>query len=284
MKLQRSRDVVPDGTGLVCRQSRWGGVALALVWAAILIGSPALCWWVGGPRWLVAALGMFAALMLPLFVGDVRARFRPTNWVGWIRADGLWIHLRSYQDQSEQDALAVVELGYREIAEVGRRVERYTTPNSSGRSVQHKLESLDVHLLEPDAGELAAALAANRNRKQPEWGCLGFIRGSSKPAHFSVTRPTPTLLRVAWYGGMSHGVSPSLKHVLARLAENVRVAEEVRDERADWRRLTDEEVDNRVLELVSRGNRMEAIHLLVRRRGYSQTDAHRFVEELAERN
>jgi hypothetical protein len=220
---------------------------------------------------------------LPLFAGDVRARFRPTNWLVWVRADGLWINLRSYQDQSEQDALAVVELGYREIAEVGRRIERYTTPSSNGGSVQHKLVSLDVHLLEADSGELAAALAANRNRKQPEWGCLGFIRGSSKPAHFSVTLPTPKLMRVAWYGGAHHGVSPSLARVLARLAENVRVAEEVRDERADWRKLTDEEIDNQVLELVSRGNRMDAIHLLVRRRGYSHTDAHRFVEDLTRR-
>jgi hypothetical protein len=283
MKLHRSCDVVPDGAGLVCRQTRWGGVALAVLWAAILIGSPTFGWWVGGPWFLVAPLGVLAALLLPLFVGDVRARFRPTNWVVWIRAGGLWIHLRSYQDQSEPDALAVVELGYREIAEVGRRIERYTTPNSSGRSVQHKLKSLDIHLLEPDRGELAAALAENRKRSQPEWGCLGFVRGSSKPAHFSVTLPTPKLLRVAWYGGTNHAVSPSLARVLARLGENVRVAEDVRDDRADWRELNDEELDNRVLELVGRGDRMEAIHLLVRRRGYSHTDAHRFVEELAGR-
>ncbi|MGD9722511.1 MAG: hypothetical protein AB7O59_13480 [Pirellulales bacterium] len=283
MKLVRTCDVVPDGSGLVCRQTRFGGVLLAMVFTAFFAGPTGFAWWVGAPAivWIVGAV--LTTLLVLTLAGDVRARYRPSNWVLWVRPDGLWIHFRSYQDQSATDGLAVVELEYREIATAGRLVERYSTPDSDHGSVRYKLESLEFVLREADSGELAAALAENRRREQPWRSYLGFIRGRSKPTLYSVTQPTPAIVRVAWHGGQHHGVWPSLRRVLEALGTHVEIAEPIDEKRADWSKLTDDEIDNQILEFVRLGNRMEAVKLLVRRRGYSLTKAHQFVEELGNR-
>ena len=283
MKLYRCQEVKPDGTGLVCRQGRLSGAVMVLLFSGILIGLPIVLWQIGAPKFISVILALLAVGIVPMLLGDLRARLRPTNWLLWIHQDGLWINFRSYQDQSEQDALTVVHLDYSEILEAGRFVERFTTPSSEGGSVLQKLESLDIQLQHTDTGELETALAENRHRPQPERVHLGFIRSTVKPTLFSVTLLAADLIRVNWRGGSQHWVSPSLARALDALAGRVNIAESTHEDQQDWAKLSDGEFDDQVLKLVRSGNRMEATKLLVKRRGYTLTKAHQFIEELSSR-
>jgi hypothetical protein len=279
MKLHRGCDVVPDGSGLVCRQGRLGGVIVVVVFGAACFFPAAALWWGGGSPFFYLPLALAAAVVTAMFVGDARARFRDTNWVLWIRPDSLCINLRSYQDRSPLDSLSVVELSDEEIAELQRHIERYTTPKSNGGTIDHKLVSLDIILLQADRGELAAALAAIRRVQQPWTKFLGMST-TSRVTVYSVSLPGPKRIRMAWYGGTGHGIAPRLKRVLAILAPRLNIAEPADDRRRHWREIPDAAVDDEILKLLCTGNRLDAIKLMKVRRGLSTTEAHRFVEEL----
>lgn len=80
MKLYRNDEVADDGQGLMCHQSRLAGVVGIFVWSGVLAIPLILGWhfhksW---PMWLSAAL---AAILIPLVLMDVAARFRATNWI-----------------------------------------------------------------------------------------------------------------------------------------------------------------------------------------------------------
>ena len=94
--------------------------------------------------------------------------------------------------------------------------------------------------------------------------------------------PIPGVVRIAWRG---HGydVVPPLDRVLDELSQRIEVAEPTRTDRADCYQLSEAELDELIAQLVRSGDSMEAVELLVRRRGYSTTEAHKLVEEQATR-
>ncbi|REK15616.1 MAG: hypothetical protein DWQ37_09110 [Planctomycetota bacterium] len=281
MKLHRSCDVVPDGSGLVCRQGRVYGIVTFAVFSAAF-ACPVGFGYAAGIPWLGIPFGLFALLIVPLLWGDMLSRFRSSNWLLWIRPDGLWIHLRSYRDQSPHDRPAVVELSYAEIAQIGRHAERYSVQSRRSRQY-HKVDSLQVRLRQPETGEFEAALAAGRQTRQPERVFLGFIRSRARLTHFPVSLPSPEVIRIAWRGGYNHAVVPSLRRALAELSQHAEIAEPAGETRKASSQISDAEIDDRVLELVKRGDRLDAARLLVHERNYTLTQAKRFVDELDER-
>ncbi len=94
--------------------------------------------------------------------------------------------------------------------------------------------------------------------------------------------PTPGVVRIAWRG---HGndVAPPLTRVLEELSQRVEVADPTRTDRAAWPQLGEAELDELIAQLVRSGDNLEAAELLIRRRGCTPTEAHRFVEEQAQR-
>jgi hypothetical protein len=58
------------------------------------------------------------------------------------------------------------------------------------------------------------------------------------------------------------------------------VGEPARRDRGDWRKLTGVELDEQILSLVESGAKFDAMRLLVKRRGFSETEARQFVDEL----
>jgi hypothetical protein len=281
MKLHRGCDIAPDGSGLVCRQGRLAGVLVVVAFGAACFFPATALWWGGGTPFLYLPLALVAAGITAFFVGDARARFRNTNWVLWIRPHGLCINLRSYQDRSPLDSLSVVEVSDEEIAEVQRRIERYTTPKSNGGTIDHKLESLDINLHESESSELAIALAEIRRVRQP-WARFLGVSSMSKVSLYSVSLPEPERVRIAWHVGQGHCIAPSLKRVLASLARRLNIAESAENRRPNWREIPDAALDEEILKLVCAGNRLDAIKLLKVRRGLSTTEAHQFVEELGD--
>lgn len=282
MKLYVLSDVPCDTAARICRQGRLMSAASTLIISLMLIGPPVFSWAAGMP-WIVwGVCALLALLIVPLILGDMLARLSPTNWLLSVRPDGIWINFRSYQETGATDDRTVVHVRYDEIAAARRHVETFTTPSGdSGDSVRYTLECLDLLLTHGQTDDLQAALVANRNRQPSEQVYLGGIRVTTRASHFPVSLAATNIVRVAWRGGIGNWVVPSLRRVLKELEPRVCVTEANRHDRGDWQQLSETELDEQILQLVESGARIEAIRLLVGRRGYTTTEAHRFVDELA---
>jgi hypothetical protein len=257
-----------EGPGVCCRQSRLRGTVGGLFVCAFVVGGAFLLRHRGAPRLMWIGWAVLAAVCVLLFLREVRARFRPTNWVLRVAPDGLWVNLRPLQPAPTNGAATSLHLSYAEIARVHRHIDTWSTPSTQGGSTRWKLESLDVHLASGDTRGLSPTLAEAR------------AAGEGLPT--SVAVPVPGLIRIAWRGH-GHDVVPGLGPVLAEIGQRVAVAEPTRTDRPDWRQLSDAELDEQIEHLVRRGDPLEASGLLIRRRGCSATEAHKLVEMLSTR-
>jgi hypothetical protein len=269
MKLHSVTEMGPVN-GLCCRQSRLRGAVGALTFSAILVGAVFLLRQGGTPWFVWGGCAVVAGLFVPLVARDARAKFRSTNWVLRTDPDGLWINLRSFQQPTAVGAATVVRVNYDEIDHAHRHIDTWTTPPVESGSVHWKLESLDLRLVSEDTRDLALALAE--------------ARAAGKGDSPSVTIPSPGVLRIAWRGhGLGHDVVPALDQVLAEMSPRVTVTDTTRTDRPDWRKLSEAELDEQIELLVRWGDQERASELLMRRRGYSTIEAHKFVTELATR-
>lgn len=260
-------------SGVCCRQSRLRGVVGALIWLLILVGGVFFWRHMGAPWFVWAGWAVLAGLFVPVVVRDTRAKFRPANWVVRVGPDGLWVNLRSLQTRTAAEGVTVARVSYDEIDHAHRHIDTWTTPTeeASLASCHWKLESLDLHLVSGDTQVLTRALARERV--------------ASKGASPSVTIPAPGVIRIAWRGpGLNHDVVPALDRVLTEMGARVTVTAMTRTDRPDWTKLGEAELDEQIQLLVRWGDPWGgASQLLRRRRGYSGTEAHKFVTELATR-
>jgi hypothetical protein len=255
--------------GVCCRQSPLRGLVGSLIVCAFLIGFVFLLRQRGVPWFVWGGCAVLATLLERLFLADALAKFRSTNWLLWIRPDGLWVNLRSYQNYHLPDAATVLHLPYEEIACAHRHLETWSTPSSRGTvSTQWKEESLELHLASGDTQEIAQALANERGLK------AGF-----KGPHQSVTVPSPGVVRIAWRGN-GNDVVPGLARVFHELSPYLKLADPTRTDRPNWHRLSEAELDALVAQLVRSGDQLEAGRLLMSCRGCSATEAHKLVEQL----
>jgi len=266
----------------VCRQGRLAGTLMTVVMGSLLVGGTIFWWRVGAPWFVTGPCALISTLIVPLLWGDVRARFRATNWTLWIQPDSLFINVRSYQDRSADDVISVVHINYRDIASVSKHIETSNMPDSEGDSRRSKLTSLDIRLTHPDTKDLASALKANRHRAQPERVSLGFIRVRDTPSNFVVSLPEDDVIRIAWRGEHTW-IAPSLPRTLASLEGRVAIGETSRRDGKALAQLSEADLDDRIVSLVQAGDRIGAITLLESQRGYSTTDACTFVDALTER-
>lgn len=287
MQFHTESEVIPDGSGLLCRPSRLRAVFATALFCALFAGIPAMWWMLSAPWPVWGGCTLLALTLVPLMMHDLLLRFRPSNWLLWIRPDGLWIRFRSYQDQHAPDnAPAVVHVEFSEVARAQPLVESYSTPSGRNNSVRHREQALLIHLNGEPGSELQEALAAERSRIPTERVVLGFIRVAGKASHFPVTMPSPSVIRIAWRGGRGNDVIPRLERVLDHIARVVGIQFSVstdprREERPRWDKLDDSQLDALVRQLVESGARIEAIRLLARRKGCTTTEAHKRIEELA---
>lgn len=286
MRLSRASEVCPDESGLLCRQSRlWASLATTLM-CLVLAGIPVMWWQLGAPWPVWGGCTLLALFIVPMLIRALLLRLRASNWLMWIRPDGLRINFRSYQDVSAPDeAAAVVHLEFSEIARVQRLSESYSTPVGHGHSsVRHRELALLVHLVKADGSVLQEALAAERSREPEERVLLGFIRVASKPSHFAVTMPSLNVIRIAWRGGHGNHVVPALGEVLIHFERFAAIADQQRRDRVDWHEMDDDEIDQLIRHLVESGATIDASRLLVKAKGYTTTEAHNYISELAQQS
>ena len=288
MKLYRDADISADSQALWCRESRLAGVVRLIVCCGLLAIAPIYGWKSHHP-WVLGIGIAAAAVVIPLMLIDMAARFRASNWVLRIGSDGLWVNLRSYRDKASQ-ADSVVHFDYAEIASAGRHTEVYSTPskmtgpgsqgNVGGSTIWHD-EFLEIHLNHEQTGELKAAL--NNLRYQAPADQPPSEPAPNRSRHFPVCLVSPSVLWIAWNSGHGHAVTPRTATALAELETHVRVAEPIRRERPDWRKLTAEQADELARELVHvHGAWFEPISLLVRAGHITHAEATQLVNQFEE--
>jgi hypothetical protein len=281
MRLMKLCDVQPDDSGTIYRQGRLAGAVMVTIFSGLIIGA-AVFFWFTGMHWLAWGItGLIAAFLVPLLVGDFRDRMRPTNWLVWLQPNCLWINVRSYQDRSSTDVLCVVRLEFGEIAEAREYLERYSVPTTKG-STRYKLRSLDLELKSDQTAELLAAISDNRKRLNPTNNYMG-VKVTGRASHFPVHLVKPNLIRISWRGGQSFWATPSLDNLLENLSQRVKIGEKEINDRGPWQNIEDVDFDDQVLELARSGSVIDAVNLLVRRRGYTHTQAKQFVDELIDK-
>ena len=280
MQIFHASEVSPDGRGLVCRQSRLQGVISALVIGGILTAVPLFTWY-HEVHWLVWTLsGSFAVLIVPMVVSDAAARFRPSNWLLWLDADGLWLNLRSYQTVTAADLPTVARLRYDEIASASKHVETYILPGQrKNRTVRHREQSLDLRLKRPDGGVLRAALVQERHHPGKGKTYAGGITVTTRAALFPISVPADDAARILWRGGQGHFASPSLTKVLRELeTQGVAIGEPTSFDRPRYDTLAEPEFDDLVRHLAGSTGGLSAVTLLRDRRGLSTTEARTIVD------
>lgn len=279
MKILPLDEIDLSGSGQIYRQSRAMALVSTLVYGVVFGGAPFFWRHVGAPWPLWLFFGGIAVIVIPLVVSNLLATFRRTNWIVCVRPTEIVINLRSYQDQSLTEIPTVLVLNDVEIAAARQHTQRYSTPSRNRRSMWHALHSLEIELAHDNSDELASALGAIRRLPQVRKNYLG-IGVSTRIVHFPVSLPSANRIRIAWRGGLGNWISPSLAHVLHRLARLTKVADSSHQKNGDWSKVADAELDALIFDLAQSGCKLDAIEILRLRRGYSLTAAHEFVDEL----
>lgn len=274
MKLLRESEV--PGAGRAHRYSQgWAVAAAVLVLAGaaalVVVGRPTL-----GPVAYVLAAVML--LVLWMYSGMIRARFRSTNWLVRTAADGLYVKFRSYLNHHfAGDEPTVAFIPYREIRRARLVRETHHLPDSDRRGTTTRRHQLVELELREDAPELDAALAAERRAKGPSesrW----YGSTSSRYRHYPVRMPSPRLVEIEW------GVVPGAGELLRVLAPHTGVDTlvVVRDD-ARLKALSRPEQERRLLELAERGETLAAVAIARTLYGYDIAEAKRFVDGLVGR-
>ena len=265
--------------GTVCRQSRLAVLLVSVIMGAMLIGLPAFLVWHAPLPWWIKLLGAgLAGLVARWLIGNVLKSWRSSNWLLRIAPDGLWINIRSYLNHELPPGRTIVHLPYEEIAQVCEHFWKRTEQSSDGTTMWTD-RYLDIRLVEPVAEPLRAELAEERRRYVANSHLGGLATSRSRNGHAPVTVPSDNAIRIAWRGRFDW-VSPSLRRVLRELEGRVAVGSATHSELSSSQDLSGEEIDSLTLQLVESGDKMGAVKLLKDRRGYTMTEAHRFVEEL----
>lgn len=277
MQLMRSADVPLDRRDRLFRYSRFRAVIGATILAALAFGAFLFGW--QKDLWLPYYLAAVIVIGLLIFQKLIVARFRPSNWLLCATDHGLFIKFRSYLNNhfSDQD-LTVVFLPYSEIRSARLVKERRKIPdrdeeNREGTAAKTR-RSVEFELA-GDPTPLARALGRERERIFSK-SVIGAGRISTRYQHFPVRLPTPTLLQIDW------GVVPRAQTLLDALTRHTLIQSPaaVSKDFVNLEKLSSEEQEARLLELVESGDMMSAVTLARRLYAFDLTAAKQFVEEL----
>lgn len=279
MRLLHHEEMPRPLQGTICRQSRLATFLGSLLMLAMLIGLPAYVLWKTNARWWADALvAMFVLLLVKWIVGNAWRTLQSTNWLMLIGPDSLWINIRSYANRDFAPARTVIELPIHEIKSVGEQVQKRIDRNSDG-NVHVTERFLEIRCTQPVAAEIKAEIAEERRRYASGTAIGGLVTYSSRAGHQSVTVPEDDLVRIAWRN-QTDWIAPSLNRTLRELQGRVTIADAVQTDFTHADQKSTQDVDQLILRLIESDDRIAAIKLLEQQRGYSTTEANRFVKEV----
>ena len=281
MKIVQPSEIPTGPCLLLCRQGRWSGTLGRIAMSLFLLALGPL-WWHWGEHWLWLVLWFgVVALLVPTLLGGIVTLWRKSNWI--LRSDGLhvWVNLRSFRNAHFLEVETVVCLDVGEIDQARVYRERYTTPGSPGQStaVKSRVESIDLVIADDQTDAVADAIQEERRRRPPPKSCLGLCKVTSFAKDYPISVPEPGVIRITWRGRGDH-VAPRAAVVVEQLTGRLTVDQSVERRWPNWKKLTEDELDELIKTLARSGDTISAAKLLSRRRGISLTEAKRQVEEI----
>ena len=223
---------------------------------------PALLYWIGPVAGFLAVLGYFY----------FRVSLKPSNWLVRSSVDRLVIKFHSpLNDHFPDDDPVIVVVPFAEIAWIRRARETLSNPSSSGDG--DRIESLsfvDVKLNAEDVKTLGDVLRAERVREAPR---VGFSR--TKHHHYPVRLVDDDILRIQW-----GGVRTRIKKALKMLGKRLSGEPDSKIRNAAWEELEGKELEDRILDLLERGDAIGATAFVKTKYGYSTTEAKNFTDEM----
>lgn len=273
-------DQVPGAIqGRVCRHSRLMAVVGVTLMFLFLTALPTfLIWKIKPTLWVSGPALLFAGMILKWLAGIAIKACRSTNWLMQIAPDGLWINLRSYLNRNFAPAATVLFVPYSEIAAVRKYTVKRAERSQDGTTAWTD-RYLEIRLTEPATPEVVAEISEERRRYKPNEHLGGLVTSRSRNHHVPVSMPSENVLRLAWLTRFDF-IVPTLKKVLRELAGKCTIEAATVKDVANVKQLTGEEVDGLILECVETGDRFGAMKLLADKRGYSTTEAKKFIDEL----
>ena len=237
--------------------------AVAAVWVAVGLAGWVLAWAVALPMlWIAWTTGRAA----------LRA-FGPGNWVLREAPEALEVRLRSFWNDDLPDEPIVLRIPWSELACVRRVDQRLSVPDpEQGPRAAHRerRQELELWTAVPLPEALHAALARETSRR---------ARGRTHFHHHLVHLGGDSCLRIVFRG--PHGaLEPHIGRVLERLRERTAVQPPLEVTEPDWSSLDGPALDQRILDLAERGDRVRAIAAARTRYGYDLVQAREFVDEL----
>ena len=195
------------------------------------------------------------------------------NWLLRYGPDGFLINLRHFANAHlAQDAPTMVWIGSSEVARIRETIHRSKRPDHHGGVSSVVVKYLEIVLRSQDTERLAAAI--EHEQRQPPAG----HRVRSKVKQSVVSIPEPGIVRLVW-GGTVSTVRPGLKRALAVFAQHHALESEIHKE-SDFRRLTDAELEEHLIELAEAGDTIGATLIARKRYAMSLSEAVAFLEEL----
>lgn len=216
--------------------------------------------------WLaVATFALFSKFMLSALI----AAMKPTNWTVCLDGRNVLIKYRSYLNHHfSDDEPAIIQLDLDEIISVSK-LQQTLTPKAD----EPKRVSLEL-ILKPGLCETIDIAIAEERRH------LGTIRGfyCHKSHHYFVSTHPGDALRITWEG-RPESLTPSVENILRRLGSLVTL-NPTRTEDNQPQNMSDELLDQHVLELGESGDVIGAMKLLKTRYGFSTAEARQFFDDL----
>jgi hypothetical protein len=269
----------PVVQGIVCRQSRITTLFGSVLMVALMIGLPAFLLWKAQAWWWVDAIAaMVGLLLVKWIVTNAWRTLQRTNWLMQIGPDSVWINIRSYANSDFAPAQTVIELPIKEIKSVGEHVQKRIEHNSD-RNTRVTERFLEIRCTQPITPEIKAEIAEERRRFASGSTMGGLVTYSSRAGHQSVTVPEADLVRIAWRN-QTDWISPSLSRTLREFQGRTAIADPVHTDFMQPEKISPDQLDQLILRLIESDDRIAAIKLLHEQRGYSTTDANKFVNEV----
>ncbi|MEO0650995.1 MAG: hypothetical protein AAFZ65_09980 [Planctomycetota bacterium] len=257
--------------GLLVRANAWSALAGPIVFGAVAAG-----WvWAGLAGWVLAWIVALPMLLLTLTTGRAALRgFGDGNWVLRTTSEGLELRLRSFWNNDlPGDEPIVVRLEWHELAFARRCTVDGSRPDFSRGTLAEERDRrryLELWTRVPVPGEVVEALGRERSRR---------AHGRTHFHHHFVSLVGERCLRID-FGGRHAALSPSLKATLAAIGDRVHVQQPVELTESAWSDLAPEELDERILALIERGDRVRAIAALRAAYGFNLAEAKHFVDDL----
>ncbi len=302
-----------EGENIVCRVSSVGSFIGFVITASLSLGLFVFDFvWVDhtidAPTFVVTYCAIVIGLLSLLFLFHLRKSRRPSNWLMQLGDHQVRVKYRSYlNDHLPEEDLIIAEIPSSEIAWARKTKEKVVVMSSTDEGpVNQVFTYLDLKLNSPETETLRQALLDERNRRPPieklnhdlfearkrkapdseielikteikREGQLHPRSGSRFSTgihhHYPVRMLDDAILRLDW-----SFIRPRISKILQAFEKRIPI-EPIAQLSEDFTETTGN-MEDRILDLAARGNKLDAIALARKHYDYSLAEAKAFVESL----